>query len=158
MPMKNTLRAKLIALSTVLGLGMSLGFAGTAFGAALEYNADTPVTFTDATINFVIQSGSSATTLVVNATTVVVTVPLSDTFTVISSNRSLATTGESVDSVTTATCNGSNAQTLVIAAPAGGAEVITITPGSSACSAGSCGGGGGGGGGATPTPTPTPTP
>ena len=151
MPMKNTLRAKLIALSTVLGLGMSLAFAGTAFAAALEYNADTPVTFTDSTINFVIQSGSSATTVVVNATTVVVTVPLSDTFTVISSNRTLATAGESVDSVTTATCNGSNAQTLVIAAPAGGAEVITITPGSSACSSGS-GGGGGGGGGATPPP------
>ena len=83
------------------------------------------------------------------------TVPLSDTFTVISSNRSLATTGESVDSVTTATCNGVNAQTVVIAAPAGGAEVITITPGSSACSSGSGGGGGGGGGGGTPPP-PTP--
>ena len=83
MPMKNTLRAKLIALSTVLGLGMSLAFAGTAFGAALEWTADQPITFTDGTINFVIQNGSSATTLVVNATTVVVTVPLSDTFTVI---------------------------------------------------------------------------
>ncbi|OGE82784.1 MAG: hypothetical protein A3B10_03920 [Candidatus Doudnabacteria bacterium RIFCSPLOWO2_01_FULL_44_21] len=153
--MKNTLRAKLIALSTVLGLGMSLAFAGTAFGAALEWTADQPITFTDGTINFVIQNGSSATTLVVNATTVVVTVPLSDTFTVISSNRSLATTGESVDSVTTATCNGVNAQTVVIAAPAGGAEVITITPGSSACSSGSGGGGGGGGGGGTPPP-PTP--
>src|SRR3989344_198800 len=155
MPMKNTLRAKLIALSTVLGLGMSLAFAGTAFAAALEWTADQPITFTDGTINFVIQNGSSATTLVVNATTVVVTVPLSDTFTVISSNRSLATTGESVDSVTTATCNGVNAQTVVIAAPAGGAEVITITPGSSACSSGSGGGGGGGGGGGTPPP-PTP--
>ena len=145
-----------ITLSTVLGLGMSLAFASTAFAAALEYNADTPVTFTDSTINFVIQSGSSATTVVVNATTVVVTVPLSDTFTVISSNRSLATTGESVDSVTTATCNGVNAQTLVIAAPAGGAEVITITPGSSSCSSGSGGGGGGGGGGSTPPVTPPP--
>src|SRR3989344_4589255 len=149
---KNTLRAKLVAGATVLGLGMSLAFAGVAFAANLEYSVDTNVTFTDTAINFVIQSGSSATTLVVNATTVVVTVPLSDSFTVVSSNRSLATTGESVDSVTTATCNGVNAQTVVIAAPAGGAEVITITPGSSACSSGSGGGGGGGGGGGTPPP------
>ncbi|MDP4001282.1 MAG: hypothetical protein Q8P83_03505 [bacterium] len=159
MPMKNTLRAKLIAGTAVLGLGMSLAFAGTAFAtAALEWSTDVPVTFTDASINFSIQSGSSATSLVANGTTVVVVVPLSDTFTVVSSNRSLSTTGESVSSVIDLSCNGSNAQTLVITAQAGGAETITITPGSSACSSGSGGGGGGGGGGTPLPPVPTPDP
>jgi len=146
----------LIALALVLGLGVSLVGVSTAFAAALTYSFDTKISFSaDTTKDFVIKSGSTATSLIVDTSHVHVVVPASGTFTVISSNRTIADAGNSLGTVTT-TCNTSNMEQVVIVAGSSQSEDITLTPGTSHCDGGSGGGGGGGGGGGTPATPATP--
>ncbi len=123
-----------VALSLLVG-------ASVALAQALIYSDNTTVTVNAR--DYTIVSGSAATTVVISDTnTLVVTVPASSTFTLVSANRDTLTS-----TAGTATCTNTES-TLVIT---GDATATTITPTSTACGAISGGGGGGGGGGGSVT-------
>lgn len=156
MPMKKI--SGLIAAASVLGLGMGLLFVSTALAAGLTYSADTVVSLTSPVVTFTIKSGSTATSVVVNAGTIVVTVDGTDSFTLTSllpvgSDINFSRTGSGVATSNT-TCNLGAVTATIVASS--GTSVYTITPTGVPCSTG--GTSPGGGGTVTPTPTPTPTP
>ena len=141
-----------IVLALVLGLGASLGLATVALAADLNYSTDTTVSLSSPAINLTIKTGSAATTLVVNAGTIVVTVPSGSTFTVTSASRNLSASGGTA-TPTNVTCDSSLVATATIT---GGspAEAITLTPTASQCTFSQPGGGGGGGGGSSAPAAP----
>ena len=134
------------------------GLVGFAYAADLTWTADSIVALSSPAINLTISSGSTATSLVVNTGTVVVTVPASGTFTISSADRMLLSTGEDQFGVINTTCSSGLVSTMAITAPSTGSESITITPATNQCTTGSGGGGSGSGGGGTYTPPPVTTP
>ena len=75
-------KLKIGLLITVLSLAVGIS---SAYAADLTWSADTTVTI--GSDNYTIYAGSAATSMVVGATTLVVTVPASSTFTLASSDR-----------------------------------------------------------------------
>ena len=133
-------------------LSLTVGF-GSAYAADITYSVDTTVDLSSPDINLTILADSVATSTVINAGTVVVTVPVSSTFTITSADRLLVATGETQFGVITTTCSSALLSKMIITAPSGSAQTITVTPSGSACSPGPSGGGGGGGS-YTPPATP----
>lgn len=154
MPMKNTFKAKLIAAT--LGLGMSLSLPSLALAA---YN-DVSLVATNAvlsvnsiTLNI---SGSSATieSIVVNATTFVVTLQANSSFQVTAPGRNILATNQQ-SGIAVDTCSS---QESTLGYTASSSEIIaTITPSATLCSTatvtttGSSRPSGGGGSGSTTT-------
>src|SRR3989338_3601443 len=158
--MKNTLRAKLIAVASVLGLGISLALSSIAYAADLTYSADTTVSLSSPAIDYTIKSNSKATSVLVNLHNLTVTLPTNSSFTITSATRDVTTTGQTVNAAVNTTCSSSNVATVTVSSTSV-VETVVFTPTASACVYSSGGGGGGGGGGgaaATTTPaTSTPT-
>lgn len=149
MPMKNTLRAKLVAGATVLGLGMSLAFTGTAFAAnVFTWDSDTTVTL--GSNDYTIIANSQADAFAIGASTITVTVAAGDVFVLRSSSRFPLSNDEGV----TIFCGPSYSELEINGNTE--ADEVVITPATGTTCSGS--GSGGGGGGSTPAPTPTPTP
>ncbi len=111
--MKNTLRAKLIAGATVLGLGMSLSLVGVALAANLNWDADTTVTI--GANNYTIVSGSGATSMVIGATTLTVTVPAATTFELRSSSKFVLENDQNITSACTSSYSSLRITTAVTA-------------------------------------------
>lgn len=109
--------------------------------ADLTFNTATTVTVNGN--DYFIGSGSGATSVVVDATTLTVVVPASTTFTLVSPSRHTLTN----DGGLTAVCTNTES-TLTIST----ASTVIITPSTTACGAISGGGGGGGGGGGAAAP------
>ena len=130
--------------------------------AALNYNADTTVTLTSPAITLTIPYSSAATSLIVNAGSIVVTVPTGSVFTVKSPSRDLTVTGATADAIITTACFG-GVKEITVNAENVSIQTLTITPTGSQCSppAGAGGGGGGsstgGGTGGTYTTSPAQT-
>ena len=101
--------------------------------ADLVWSADTNITI--GVNDYVIVSGSAATTLNVGSSSITVTVPASSTFTLRSDAGYIFSTSPSTG---TETCSGS--QTLTIT---GAATSVEITPTTTVCRINSAGGGGG---------------
>jgi len=121
--------------------------------ADLTYDADVTIDLSDPDINLTIESGSEATEVVVNAGTLVATIPASTTFTVSSPSRNLLTSGNSAATITTS-CTAANLAIITVVTGSD-AETITFTPAGLQCFSGGSGGGGGGG---SPSPAPAPAP
>lgn len=146
MPMKNMFKAKLLT-ALVLGLGISLVAESAALAADLTYSADVSVTIGANT--YTIVTGSEATSVVVDTTTVTVVVPLASNFVFKSPNSYLLNNNQSISTV----CSSSD-NTITVPGPV----TVIITPdATSTCSYSSGGGGGGGGGGSTPVDVTPPT-
>src|SRR3990167_11283358 len=106
--MKNTLRAKLIAVASVLGLGISLALSSIAYAADLTYSADTTVSLSSPAIDYTIKSNSKATSVLVNLHNLTVTLPTNSSFTITSATRDVTTTGQTVNAAVNTTCSSSN--------------------------------------------------
>ena len=118
---------------------LSVAFASVAMAANLTFSNDTNVTLGGYT--YIIDSGSVATTVANDGTSLAVEVPTSSTFTLISPNRhTLTTTGGTV------TCTNTES-TLVITGLT--STTRTITPSTTACGTISGGGGSSYSGGST---------
>ncbi len=153
--MINKFKIGLLALIMAFGL---MGIASTASAANLTWGADGVVDLSSPDIDLTITSGSTATALVVNTDSIVVTVDNGETFTFTSPNDLgiSPVIGPSISM----TCSQAAVQTVVITGGSS-SQAFTITPTSSACvpgmgggggSGGGSGGSGGGGGGSTPPP------
>lgn len=140
-------------LTTVgLGLGIGLLFVSSVFAADLNWSTDTNITIGGNT--YTIIANSQVTSLAVGATSVTVTVPAGDSFTLKSPNKfTLNHTGNANQ-----VCSSAGSEISV----AGAQTAVVITPDTaSTCSGGggaggNSGGGGGGGGTAAPAPATTP--
>lgn len=159
--MKLSLKLKIAGAATAVGL---LYAGGQALAANITYSSDVTVDFSSPDVNFTIVSGSTATEVVVNAGSIVVTIPTSSGFTVTSASRDISFTGGSSESTRSLTCSGGTA-TLTVTAGSNTGEVITMSPATSQCGVNAGGGGGGGGsggggggGGGSPSPAPAPAP
>src|SRR3989344_4069755 len=140
------LRAGLLGVLFVVAFALTFwGTAREAHAQALTFDCNTNIEIGGN--NYVIASGSEATSVVVSATDVVVVVPAASTFT-LSSNAGFTLTNDQSVSQTCSANTSSIAYT--------GAGTITVTPTTVvACAVvTSGGGGGGGGGGSTPKATP----
>ncbi|MEK7539021.1 MAG: peptidoglycan-binding domain-containing protein [Patescibacteria group bacterium] len=120
-------------------LSLFVGVANSAF--ALTYSADVVITINGN--NYTILSGSEATSIVLDTTTLQVVTPASATFTLISPNRHTLTNNGSL----TATCTNGESKLIITAS-----LDVTVTPSTTACGAITSGGGGSGGGGYAATP------
>lgn len=123
---KNKLKIILVVVALIFLSSFGLAFADT-------YSADTTVALTSPAVNLTILASSSATSIVVNAGSVVVTVPASGTFIITSTDKDLNYSGQTQNSVISTNCSASFLETLTISATSGSSETITITPNSSAC-------------------------
>ncbi len=136
-------KMKIGLVGAALFLSLVAG-ASVALAANLTYGSNTTVVVNGR--KYIILSGSGATSVVLNPTTLVVVLPSSTTFTLVSANRdTLASGGAGV-----ATCTNTQSQ-RVLSIPG----TITITPTSTAC--GPMTGGGGGGGASADVTPPTST-
>jgi hypothetical protein len=119
-----------------------LGWAPRAHAQAVSYTADTFVTI--GATQYVIESGSAATSVVNTATTLTVIIPAASTFTL----SSLEGYSLGDDAGVTDTCSGGTSSAAV-----SGAATVIYTPNTAVASCtsggGSSGGGGGGGGGSS---------
>ncbi len=134
-------KLKLVSVIAVV-MVMGLVTAAVANAQALDFTANYTVDLTSPNVDLTINSGSGATSLVVNAGNIQVVVPNTDTFTVTATDSQLADSGVTTASVARS-CSGTT-ETLVITGGTGG-ETITITPAGGACNNTGSGGGGGGG-------------
>lgn len=135
----------------IVALAFALVGSNSVYAADITYSVDTTVALSSPVINLTILAGSVATTTVVNAGTVVVTVPVSSVFTITSADRQLNFSGETGFGIITTSCTSPTLSKVTITTTSGSAQTITISPGAVACSINS-------GGGGTPTPTPVVTP
>lgn len=134
----------------IVALALFVG-AGSVSAADLTYSVDTIVDLSSPDINLTILAGSVATSTVVGAGSVVVTVPVSSTFTITSADRYLNFSGESHFGVISTSCTSPTLSKVIITTSST-AQTITITPGPTACVSG------GGGGGYNPPPATPATP
>ena len=150
--LKNKMIKKLkisLLLFAVLALALSTGFVANA--ADLTFSADAVVTVNSN--NYTITSGSAATSIVVGATTLTVTVPDGSQLGLVSLDRYQLNNDSSI----TQTCSGSsNSMTIT------GPKTVIVTPAATACTLTASGGlvssgGGGGGGGVGGSPVVTVT-
>ena len=135
------------------------------FAAALTYSSDTTIQLTDPSVQFIIKSGSGATSLDVNATSVIAAIPAGTTFILTSASRNLSIS-PGIEQYTNLSCSGGVAA-LTLTTQTVVDQTLTITPGSAQCSSGSAspstpplsgsGGGGGGSGYSMPSPSIAPT-
>ncbi|MFA5777922.1 MAG: peptidoglycan-binding domain-containing protein [Candidatus Paceibacterota bacterium] len=142
-------KLKIGLLIAVLSLAV---VAGSAFAAAgdLTWSVDQTIDLSSPDINVTIASGSTASSIVINAGTIVPTLASGDVFTL-----STVAVGDFAVSPTTGviiTCNSNTTSRVVITAT--GSQAYTITPSATAC-AYSAGSGGGGSSGDTTPPTDT---
>lgn len=141
---KNKLKLKIGFFMAVLSLMFGVGSANA---ANLTFSSDTTIAI--GANNYIIYAGSEATSMVVDSTTITVTVPASSIFTFGSSNRFVLNNDQSVtsgcsSSVSNLTINGTTTSAAVVITP-DTATTCTVPQG------------GGGGGGGTPTDTTPPT-
>jgi hypothetical protein len=150
------LNYKYLLVVLVTGLAVSLSIAAplVASAAALNWTANQNITVGSNTL--VISPTSVATTLTVNASNIVVVIPVSSQFIVSSSTATLNQTGLSAAGQVSSLCSSGISELHFTTG--GAVETVTITPTGSPCLGNNGGGGGGGGGGGSPSPTPTPTP
>jgi hypothetical protein len=139
---------KLLSLGLTTAL-LLLTVPLVAQAAALTYSADTSVAI--GANNYVILSGSEATTVTIGSTTLTVTVPSGSTFTFKSPDRFVLPNSANLPQ----TCSASD-NILTVAGPQT-SLVITPDP-TTVCTVSASGGGGGGGGGPAPAPNPAPNP
>lgn len=138
-------------IAVVLAMGAALS-AQQAHAAALNYPVNTTVTVNGN--NYVILADSKATSLVIGATTLTVTVPTGQTFTLRSTDRHVLAT----DLGLTQNCTGSLNELNI----SGGTTVVITPNATTTCTilagggGGGSGGGGGGGGSTSPASTPAP--
>lgn len=104
-----------------------------ALAAPLTYTSNTTVSLTSPAINFAIVAGSTADTLVVNATSVVVTISSSTggSFSLTSASRDLSIASSSSGGTVTQSCTSGVASTTI--SQSTGSSSYTITPTASAC-------------------------
>lgn len=114
-------------------------FVGYVHASDLTWSVDQTIDLSSPDVDLTILSGSTASSLVVNAGSIQVVVPLGDTFTV-SSSSNLLFTGQTTAYVSSVCANSVITGTLV--GDIGG-ETITITPTGVACLENHSGGGGG---------------
>ena len=100
------LKIGLLTLGT-LALAVFAG-AGVARAADVNFSEDTNVTVDGR--NYYVTAGSAATTFAVNASTFVVTVPVSSTLTFVSSNRDTLVASDS----SAVTCSLSNSRVTIV--------------------------------------------
>jgi len=132
---------------------MMFGVTSFVGAADLTYNADTTVDLSSPDIDLTIVSGSEATTVVVNAGTVVITLPIGgNAFTITSADRHLVVSGDTAALTKSYSCSSSRVETLIVTPGAVVPETITLTPDTNKCVAAS-----GGGGGSSDTTPPTST-
>ncbi|OGY59092.1 MAG: hypothetical protein A3B23_01545 [Candidatus Colwellbacteria bacterium RIFCSPLOWO2_01_FULL_48_10] len=154
---KNKIKLGLATIGAVVAMSFSVG---AVYASNLNYSADTNVNLTGNGATLTIKSGSDATSLVINASSIDVVVPAGttdNTFTVTLPNLvdfSPASGSGGSGSTATQSCSGTT-NTAVITTTAASAGTYTITPNGGVCNTG---GGGGGGGGGSPTPTDTTAP
>lgn len=134
-------KLKLSLLIAVLSLAL---VGGSVFAAAgdLTWSAAQTIDLSSPDLDLTIASGSTASSMVVNAGTIVPTLALGDVFTV-----STAAAGDFAVSPTTGVnivCNSNTTSTVTITAT--GTQAYTITPSATACTFSAGGGGGGGSG------------
>ena len=146
---KNKIKIGLVALGTIATMGLS---ASAALAANITYSADTDVYLTSTGYTLTIKSGSVATSVVVNAGTIDIVVPISSTFTLASRNN-VDLTGAGGATSTTSTCSGTT-NTRVFTTGAGSTGTYTITPNGGVCAANA----GGGSSSSTTTTTTSATP
>ncbi len=120
-------KLKIILLIAVLSLAVGVGSVASA--AALTFSANTNVTLTGP-INLVIETGSTATSVVNTATTLTVVVPASSTFRLISTQRYLLTNDIGLPQ----SCNNSQNSVTVT-----GAQTVVFTPVATVCTFGGSG-------------------
>mgnify|MGYP001585092727 CR=1 FL=1 len=136
----------LVALSLVAVAGVK-----NANAQALVYSADTNVTVNGS--DYVIKSGSAATSVVINATTLVALIPAASTFTLESNaGFTLTNTDDAATPVVTAQTCASGISTV---AYTGTGATVTFTP-TTVKACGSSGGGGGGSSSSVPAAPVTP--
>lgn len=143
-----------VLLLAVLGILAITWVQRTAYGADLNYNADTDIALSSPNIQLTIVSGSQATSLTVNAGDIVVTIPTGSTFTVRSPSRDLTVAGAPADTIIATECTSGGVRKVTITSQNTSNTSLTITPTDSQCSPTTSGGGGGGG---TYSPPLTPT-
>ena len=137
-------KLKISLLVVALALFVGFGFAGSANASALTWSADQTIDLTGLDVDLTIVSGSTATSLVVEAGTIQVVLAEADSFNVTSADRELVVSGQTT-SVVTNTCSGTIGDATIVGGSAG--ETITITPKSTQCGVTAGGGSSGGGGG-----------
>src|SRR3989338_6308430 len=131
--MKNKLIISKLLIGTLFSAILS-GLPMMSLAANLTYSADTTVSLTGSNLNFTIVSGSVASSLTVNTTSLAVTIPASGTFTLKSATRLFSISGASHDANYTQECLSGNVGQLVFTSPSSGSETITISPESPGCS------------------------
>lgn len=109
-----------------------VAFSGTANAAALNYNADTRIQLSSPEIYLTILSGSGADSLVVGTSTMVISVPSSTVFTLISDSRDLSYTGQTAGAPITLSC-ANGLSTLSVLSTNTSTQSLTITPTASQC-------------------------
>ena len=166
------LRTKLLLVSlTLAGIGFLLPLGASA--APLNYSGGTTVTVTTSSINydFIVNSGSAADSLVVNATNTIVgflaTTGGSFTLTSASSAMRVSASDGGVGGAVSQSCSSAQVDSVNIRHTVG-SVTYTIIPSGTKCAApvvastgsggGSSSGGGGGGGGSSAVAVASPTP
>jgi len=123
-----------LKISLVFALVMMFGATSLAGAADLTYSADTTVDLSSPDIDLTIVSGAEATTVVVNAGTVVVTLPVSgNAFTITSASRHLLISGQTAALSSSFACDSNRKETLVLTPGTSVTETVTITPDSVQC-------------------------
>jgi hypothetical protein len=170
---KNSIEKSVVLLLVTFACGLSF----SASAASLTYTAPTSILLSSPATTLTIASGSFADSLIVNATSVLVTLSSSTggTFTLSSPSYDLAISSSSIGGLASLSCTAgtqsitltqSTGQTIYTIAPAGTTCLASVNSSSNnsggggvsvgvASSYATSGGGGGGGGSVTPLP-PTP--
>lgn len=156
---------EILSVCLVVILGFFFAFNNSALAVAANFPQNTIVQLTvgGALTNFIIAAGSTADSVLAQASSLAVTISSGETFTFQSSDMKILNNNGGFSY----SCNASNQTFLMLSASS--TTTITITPSSSTVNCigggggGSSGGGGGGGGGgyvavATPTPAVSITP
>jgi len=134
--------------------------AAQAQGAGVTYTANTNLSLSSpqaATIT--ILAGSTADSVVTNASNIVVSISAGETFTVVANGLGATVGGSAANVTVTNICTGvGQPNATVVIASSIGSGTFTVTPTGAACNAGGSGGGiGTGGGGSVNPPAPSPT-
>ncbi|MBW2661461.1 MAG: hypothetical protein JRD93_05630, partial [Deltaproteobacteria bacterium] len=132
-----------LKIGLVFALVMMFGAVNIVGAVGLTYSNDTTVDLSSPDIDLTIVAASEATTVVVNAGTIVITLPIGgNAFTITSASRHLLISNDTSALTKSYSCDSNRLETLVVTPGASVAETITLTPDSAQC-VGASGSGGG---------------
>ena len=137
----------LVGLAIIIAAAGVMAFSAPAFAAPVTYTNPTNISITSPAVTLVVASGSVADSVVVNATSVLVSMSATTggTFTLTSAASDLSLSASAGGGTDPTSCTGGVASTTI--SQGSGSATYTITPTGSPCGGGGGGGGGGGSGG-----------